>query len=198
MLVVPRAAFEKAGSFQGHRKGGEHYLEAFMKPGVASFMDREKAEEDPSHKQIIAYAIFCHRGRILHYTRGGSGGEARLHDKGSIGIGGHINPVDRQSGHDDVATYMAGVEREIREELIIDGGCTQRVLGVINDDSNDVGSVHLGIVHLFELDTDQVRANEDALDNLRFVEPGELSGELFERLETWSQLALELFNNSRS
>ena len=111
--------------------------------------------------------FFCHQGRILHYTRGGSGGEARLHDKGSIGIGGHINPVDRQSGHDDVSTYLAGVEREIREELVIDGNCTQRVLGVINDDTNDVGAVHLGIVHLFELDTDRVRANEAALANLR-------------------------------
>ena len=195
VLVVPRAAFEEAGYFQGHREGGDHYLNAFMKPGVASFMDREAAENDPSHKQIIAYAIFCHQGRILHYTRGGSGGEARLHDKGSIGIGGHINPVDRQSGHDDVSTYLAGVEREIREELVIDGNCTQRVLGVINDDTNDVGAVHLGIVHLFELDTDRVRANEAALANLRFVSPEELSGEMFEKLETWSQLALELFKN---
>ena len=178
VLVVPRAAFEEAGYFQGHREGGDHYLNAFMKPGVASFMDREAAENDPSHKQIIAYAIFCHQGRILHYTRGGSGGEARLHDKGSIGIGGHINPVDRQSGHDDVSTYLAGVEREIREELVIDGNCTQRVLGVINDDTNDVGAVHLGIVHLFELDTDRVRANEAALANLRFVSPEELSGEM--------------------
>lgn len=195
VLVVPRAAFEEAGYFQGHREGGDHYLNAFMKPGVASFMDREAAENDPSHKQIIAYAIFCHQGRILHYMRGGSGGEARLHDKGSIGIGGHINPVDRQSGHDDVSTYLAGVEREIREELVIDGNCTQRVLGVINDDTNDVGAVHLGIVHLFELDTDRVRANEAALANLRFVSPEELSGEMFEKLETWSQLALELFKN---
>ena len=169
VLVVPRAAFEEAGYFQGHREGGDHYLNAFMKPGVASFMDREAAENDPSHKQIIAYAIF--------------------------GIGGHINPVDRQSGHDDVSTYLAGVEREIREELVIDGNCTQRVLGVINDDTNDVGAVHLGIVHLFELDTDRVRANEAALANLRFVSPEELSGEMFEKLETWSQLALELFKN---
>ena len=176
VLVVPRAAFEEAGYFQGHREGGDHYLNTFMKPGVASFMDREAAENDPSHKQIIAYAIFCHQGRILHYTRGGSGGEARLHDKGSIGIGGHINPVDRQSGHDDVSTYLAGVEREIREELVIDGNCTQRVLGVINDDTNDVGAVHLGIVHLFELDTDRVRANEAALANLRFVSPENFPG----------------------
>ena len=177
VLVVPRATFEEAGYFQGHREGGDHYLNAFMKPGVSSFMDREAAENDPSHKQIIAYAIFCHQGRILHYTRGGSGGEARLHDK--------------EPGESREEALM----REIREELVIDGSCTQRVLGVINDDSNDVGAVHLGIVHLFELDTDRVRANEAALANLRFVAPEELSGEMFEKLETWSQLALELFKN---
>lgn len=106
--------------------------------------------------------------------------------------------MDRQSGHDNVSTYLAGVEREIREELVIDGGCAQRVLGVINDDSNEVGAVHLGIVHLFELDTDRVRANESALDNLRFVTPEELSGDMFNKLETWSRLALELFRKRRS
>ncbi len=194
VLVVPRAVFEEVGYFkQGHCAEGDRYLEAFMKPGVAFFMDREAAENDPSHKQIIAYGIFCHQGKILHYTRGGSGGEARLHDKGSLGIGGHINPVDRQSGQDDVATYMAGVEREVREELVIEGGVTQRILGVINDDTNDVGAVHLGVVHLFELDTDQVRANEDALANLRFVSIEELSGDLYPKLETWSQLAVDMY-----
>lgn len=195
VLVVPRLVFEETGYFQGHREGGEQYLNAFMRPGVASFMDREEAENDPSHKQIIPYSIFVHKGHILHYTRGGSGGEARLHDKGSIGIGGHINPVDRQEGQDDTGTYLAGVEREIREELIINGNCTQRVIGVINDDSNEVGAVHLAIVHLFELDTDQVFSNEDSLANLRFVDPSELTGVMFDQLETWSQLALELFRS---
>ena len=69
---------------------------------------------------------------------------------------------------------------------------------MINDDSNEVGAVHLGIVHLFELDTDRVRANESALDNLRFVTPEELSGDMFNKLETWSRLALELFWKRRS
>lgn len=88
VLVVPRAAFEEAGYFQGHREGGEHYLNAFMKPGVASFMDREAAENDPSHKQIIAYAIsatgaaFCitlaeaPAARPACMTRGPSASEA--------------------------------------------------------------------------------------------------------------------------
>lgn len=197
VLVVPRSTFEEVGYFQGQCQEGERYLQAFMKPGVASFMDREAAENDPSHKQIIAYAIFAYQGKILHYTRGGSGGEARLHDKGSIGIGGHINPIDEQQGYEGVATYLAGVEREIREELVIDGNCSQRILGVLNDDTNDVGAVHLGIVHLFELDSDNVRANESALANLRFVSPDELCGELYEKLETWSQFAIDLYKGTR-
>ena len=59
--------------------------------------------------------------RVLNFLNGGAHGQRGVqrqvcllytsHDKGSIGIGGHINPVDRQSGHDDVSTYLAGVER---------------------------------------------------------------------------------------
>lgn len=193
VLVVPRPVFEQVGYIQGVSPRGEEYLKAFMAPGVSFFMDRAEAEEDPSHKQIIAYGIFRHNGRILHYTRGGAGGEARLHDKGSLGIGGHINPVDFQGEEQGLGTYMSGVEREIEEELNFGCSYRQRILGVINDDSNDVGAVHLGVVHLFELDGDDVTANEDAICNIRFLTIDELKEPaLFDKLETWSKLALEL------
>ncbi len=195
VLVIPRSAFEEAGYFQGASTQAEQLLAASMKSGVARFMDREAAEQDPSFKQIIPYGIFMHDGKILHYTRGGSGGEARLHDKGSLGIGGHINPIDNQGDSSiSIATYMAGVDREVREEITLKGACAQRVIGAINDDTNDVGAVHLGIVHLFELESDSVSSNESALANLSFKSLEELeSPELFDRLETWSQLALQLF-----
>lgn len=193
VLVVPRAVFEQVGYFQGVRNSGEAYLNAFMAPGVASFMDREAAEGDPSFKQIIPYGIFVHEGKVLHYTRGGAGGEARLHDKGSLGIGGHINPVDWKGENEGISTYMAGVEREVQEELNFGCSWTQRVIGVINDDSNEVGAVHLGIVHLFELDGQDVRSNEDAIANIRFLSLEELrEAPLFDKLETWSQLSLSL------
>lgn len=187
VLVVPRAVFERVGAFQGVSRQPGEYLGAFLEGGNAQFMDRDEAENDPSFKQLIAYALFCHHGRVLAYTRGGSGGEARLHDKISIGIGGHINPVDGLA--DSLATYMAGVEREIREEISFDGKVKQSLFAVINDDSNAVGSVHLGIVHLFELASDRVSANEAALANLRFLTPSELRAS-YDRLETWSQLCL--------
>ena len=189
VLVVPRTAFDAVGSFQGVNLAPEQYLRAFLQPGIAHYIDRGLAENSPEYKQIIAYAIFRHNGRILAYTRGGSGGEARLHDKISVGIGGHINPVDGLA--DNLDTYMAGVEREIREELRIEGAYTQKLFAAINDDSNPVGSVHLGIVHCFDLETDQIAANETALANLRFHTLEELAGPSYERLETWSQLCVD-------
>lgn len=193
VLVVPRPVFEQVGYFQGVASNADDYLKAFMAPEVAFFMDREQAEQDPSHKQIIAYGIFSHNGRILHYTRGNAGGEARLHDKGSLGIGGHINPIDFQGREQGLDTYMAGVEREVQEELNFGCSYRQRVIGVINDDSNDVGAVHLGVVHLFELDGTDVTSNEDAISNIRFLSVEELSEEpVFGKLETWSQLCIQL------
>ena len=97
ILVIPRALFDELGSFQGIQTDVVRYLEAILDPANNFFMDRAEAEEDPSHKQIIPYAIFHHDGRYLHYTRGKSGGESRLHAQGSVGIGGHINPVDERA-----------------------------------------------------------------------------------------------------
>lgn len=192
VLVVPRALFDEIGSFQGVKYGVDAYLETFLSPGNAFFMDRAQAEMDPGHKQLIPYAIFTYQDKILHYTRGGSGGEARLHDKGSIGIGGHINPIDWQGAEQGMSTYMAGVERETNEELSIKDPFQQKVIGLINDDSNEVGSVHLGVIHEFKLSSDQVSSNEDAIAKLTFYTLDELKKpELFDKLETWSQLCLQ-------
>ena len=160
-----------------------------MKPGVARYMDRDKAEESPQYKQIIAYAIFRHAGRILAYARTPKGGETRLHNKMSMGIGGHINPVDGLT--DSISTYLAGMEREIREEITFSGAASQRLYAVINDDTNEVGQVHLGIVHLFELDNEEVSPNEKALAELGFHTLEELAGPLYERLETWSAICVD-------
>ena len=189
VLVVPREIFEAVGAFHGVKLNPEDYLNAFLKPGVARYMDRDVAEESPQFKQIIAYAIFRHRGRILAYARTPKGGETRLHNKMSLGIGGHINPVDGLT--DSVSTYLAGMEREIREEITFSGAASQRLYAVINDDTNEVGQVHLGIVHLFELDNEEVSPNEKALAELGFHTLEELAGPLYERLETWSAICVD-------
>ena len=187
ILVISRELFDKLGSFQGIETDVVRYLEAILDPANNFFMDRGKAEEDSSFKQIIPYALFHHNGRYLHYTRGKSGGESRLHSQGSVGIGGHINPVDERADPLGRETYLAGVEREIDEELDITGGHQNQIVGLLNDDSNDVGKVHLGVVHIFELESDEVTSAEDALANLTFQSAENLKGSLRKNLETWSQ-----------
>ncbi len=191
ILVVPRALLEELGDFHGLTTETERYVQALLDPANNFFMDRETAEEDPGHKQIIPYALFRHRDQYLHYLRGKSGGESRLHARGSVGLGGHINPVDEREDHLGRATYMAGVEREIEEELILEGTHPQRIVALLNDDSNPVGQVHLGVVHLFELASDVVQAREDALAELQFRTTDELRGPLYEGLESWSQFCVE-------
>lgn len=190
VLVIPRSLFDELGSFQGFHPDAERYLSAMLAPGANFFMERPAAELDPTHKQLIPYSLFHHQGRYLCYTRGGASGEKRLHSKRSVGIGGHINPVDES--HDGLgrSLYFNSIDREITEELILAGGHTQRVIGLINDDSNEVGSVHLGVVHVFDLENDQVQSNEDAIQDLAFHSLESLVADI-DSLESWSRICIE-------
>lgn len=191
VLVVPRALLEEIGIFEGIRTDGlDAAVARLLDPGSHFFMDRAAAEEDPSHKQIIPYCVFRCGDRILHYTRGKSGGESRLHAKLSVGVGGHVNPVDMDGGKTGPDAYHAAVTREIEEELDLPGEHRHHIIALLNDDSNPVGQVHLGIVHLVDLPSDAVSSREDALANLDFSPLSDLDGPLFERLETWSQFCI--------
>ncbi len=190
VLVVRRSLFDQLGAFQGLQPDAGRYIEAFLKRENNFFLPRSKAEDDPSHKQIIPYAVFTNAGKILHYVRGAKSGEKRLVAKGSIGIGGHINDGDESLFSFDMSAYRAAVHREIEEELRFEGGYQDRVVALINDDSTEVGSVHLGIVHIVELDHANVSAGEKAIAELGFLTVEELRFRR-ENLETWSQIVLD-------
>jgi predicted NUDIX family phosphoesterase len=191
VLVVPRALLEELGLFEGIRTENlTAAVERLLDPENHFFMDRAAAEEDPSHKQLIPYCVFRCGDRILHYTRGKSGGESRLHAKISVGVGGHVNPVDTGGGKTGPAAYHAAVTREIEEELDLPDAHTHRIIGLLNDDSNPVGQVHLGIVHLVELKSEAVSSREEALADLGFLPLAELYGPRFEDLETWSRFCI--------
>jgi predicted NUDIX family phosphoesterase len=186
ILALPTSHLHRLGSFQGLTLDVGRYLPALLDPAELKFVPRGPAEEDPSLKQLIPYVILRHRGLVFHYARAG-GGEARLRSKRSIGLGGHINDLDGLAGE---SAYQAGFLRELAEEAEVAPGWTGRVLGLINDDSTPVGQVHLGIVHLVELASPQVRLLEAALTPGGFAHPAELRKKKGE-FETWSQLLLE-------
>lgn len=190
VLVVRRSLFDDLGSFQGFCGDPDAYLPSFLNRENNFFAPRSTAEDDPSLKQIIPYAVFTHGGRILRYVRGGKSGEKRLVSKSSIGIGGHVNDQDEGLFAFDADAYRLAVGREIREELRLDGGFEDRIVGLINDDSNEVGRVHLGVVHLVTLESPNVKPGEAAITKLEWLTPEELV-ESRETLETWSQIVID-------
>src|SRR5947207_1946408 len=116
VLVVRRSLFDELGSFQGLNFEPEKYLRALLSRGNSFFLPRAQAETDPSHKQIIPYALIAHGDTVLHYVRGKKAGEQRLVAKGSIGIGGHMNDTDESLFAWDEHAYRAGGDDEVYEE----------------------------------------------------------------------------------
>ncbi|MEP6809799.1 MAG: hypothetical protein ABI992_06115 [Chthoniobacterales bacterium] len=190
VLVVPRSLFDELGSFQGLNFEPEKYLPSLLARGNNFFKPRAAAETDPAWKQIIPYALIVHGETVLHYVRGKKAGEQRLVSKGSIGIGGHMNDTDESLFAWDETAYRAGVEREVNEELQIETPFEDRIVALLNDDSTEVGRVHLGIVHVFQMAEPKVQKREAMITNLAFLTREELRARR-EQLESWSQICLD-------
>lgn len=187
VMVVPTLLFHEVGYFQGFNDQVEPYLKTLFDPNYISFRPRDTVEEDPSFKQLIPYCIFRHEGQIFYYTRGSKGGEQRLHSKRSIGIGGHISLEDDAKAG---STYREGMQREIDEEVSMETTYTEECVGLINDDETEVGKVHLGIVHIFDLELPKVLPREESIIETGFDSPEKLLQEL-DQFETWSQICLK-------
>jgi predicted NUDIX family phosphoesterase len=192
VLVVRRSLFDELGAFQGLNFEPQKYLDAFLSRGNNFFLSRPKAEINPAYKQIIPYALLTFQNKVAYYVRGKKAGEQRLVAKGSIGIGGHMaEDADKFLWHStDEDTYRAGVEREVKEEIKIDAPFEDRIVALLNDDTTEVGRVHLGIVHLFKLAEPKVEKREAMITGLTFLGKDELFARR-ETMETWSQICLD-------
>lgn len=196
VLVLPADELDRLGRFQGFSSEVDRYLGPLLKSERLEYRPRGAMEEDPSFKQLIPYVVLQHtdeRGEtsVFSYTRGGGGGEQRLHAKRSIGVGGHISSDDA-AHHDagaDEGLYRRGLERELAEEVRIESAYEERLVGLINDDETPVGRVHLGVVHVFDLDAPGVSSAEADLAEGQFVPVGQLLAEI-DGFEAWSQIAI--------
>ena len=191
VMVVKTELFRSCGYFQGFSNETEKYLITLLDPANTQYLPRGDMEEDPSFKQLIPYCIFQHIAAdgtisVFQYTRGRGAGEARLHSKKSVGIGGHISTLDA----DDPSPYDLGMQRELDEEIAIDTTFTQERVGMINDDETEVGKVHLGVVHLFTVAEPKVSPREDEIIEAGFVPVNEMLEQLDE-FESWSSICLK-------
>ena len=153
------------------------------------FAARAAVEDDPRFKQLIPYLVLRDRGRYFLMRRTRAGGDPRLHDRFSIGVGGHLNPGD--------VDLAGGLAREWSEELVADFLPDFRLVGLLNDDETDVGRVHLGVVYLAEAAGRSVAVRETNKLEGRFVAPATVRS-VYDRMETWSQLVFDFVCASRS
>jgi predicted NUDIX family phosphoesterase len=184
VLVLPRTAVPGGCDFHGLRPADDAALAELRKAVAAHgrYLDRPIAEEDSGHKQLIPYVVVRDGDRVFLMERTDAGGDRRLHGKASIGVGGHLNPVD--DGED---ALMAGLRREWAEELVAGWTPEFHLVGMLNDDSNPVGAVHLGVVFAVEADGREVEVREADKLTGAFA-PAAAVRAAWDRLETWSQL----------
>ncbi|MFZ9089033.1 MAG: phosphoesterase [Planctomycetaceae bacterium] len=187
VLVIPTQVFRDTGYFQGFSSEVDRYLKVILDPQHASYRPRPEMEQDPEFKQLIPYCIFRYGDQIFQYQRGNDQGESRLHAKYSVGVGGHVSTEDLDG---DAEPYLEGMRRELEEEISIEAKWTETCTGLINDDETEVGRVHLGIVHVFELESPEVQPREKSMVNSGFVPLPELLSRVDE-FETWSQICLQ-------
>ena len=196
VYVVPRAELFRDCYPQGLVPFGERFSRVQFEEAIRHhgfFVEREYAERNPALKQVIPYSIVRAEDRILLMRRLDAGGEERLHGKLSIGVGGHINPEDLEASESG-SPVEAATRREIAEELDVKGSYEIRAVGLLNDDSNPVGAVHVGLVQIVDV-LGSVKIREKDMLEGRLAPPGEIvellacSGEA--ELETWSSILVE-------
>jgi predicted NUDIX family phosphoesterase len=195
VLVVPGTELDRLGRFQGFHHDAGRYLSALLVPAFMEYRPRSEVEDDPSLKQIIPYVVLRCGGEVFCYTRGKSQGEARLHRRRSLGVGGHVAEADAE-GRRSFEAYEMAMRRELDEEVEVKTPGAMRLMGLINDDSTAVGQVHLGVVHVLELEQPLVSPREEGLTDCEFVPIARLSDH-WDEFETWSQICIGAFLRAR-
>ncbi|BBD89794.1 NUDIX domain-containing protein [Staphylococcus caprae] len=193
IIVVPRSVLfnDDKNAFNGflHKNNikGKDIFNALSEYEVKR---RGDMEEDPTFKQLISYCLLENeKGEILVYERLSGGGEERLHGQSSIGVGGHMNDVVGADSINEVLRVNA--QRELEEEVGLASEDSQNMeyIGFINDDTNEVGKVHMGVVFKITVHTSDVEAKETDTLRIKWVEKGSI--ESYDDFETWSALILQ-------
>lgn len=193
ITVVPRTILfnNEKNQFNGFLdKNSAKGQEVFDTLSKYEIKRRGDMEEDPTYKQLISYCILENEhDEILVYERLSGGGESRLHGQSSIGVGGHMNDVLGSESINEVLRINA--QRELEEEVGLPDHKSQNLayIGFINDDTNEVGEVHLGVVFKIKVSSIDVEAKETDTLRIKWVDQSKIDN--YDEFETWSSLILE-------
>jgi len=200
ILVFKTSLLDSLGKFQGILTGEDCqlYLQEILIPENLLWIPRNIAEKSPEYKQVIPYCVITCANKTFSYRRNKKGNESRLHNMKSIGIGGHIEQSDLDNVDD---LYNSAMWREIDEEIALNKGLVKsnKIIGIINDDSDDVGKVHFGIVHNLKMKTtDCMGLLENKLSDGGWEFTGYLKNDI-DQWENWSVFVInELMSELKS
>jgi predicted NUDIX family phosphoesterase len=188
VLCFERRLFEELGEFQGISLEVERYLPVVTSPSNLVYRNRSEAEQDKRYKQLIPYVLIICNDRILRYRRGKGGQEKRLHGLYSVGVGGHISDEDHGLFSSGIG-YQEGMRREIMEEVAVDQ-VKEAAVGLINDDSTEVGYVHFGVVHVMHVANESIAGGRSGILAPEFISIAEAMKDP-SVYESWLRFCLE-------
>jgi predicted NUDIX family phosphoesterase len=187
VLVFPTRLLDHLGIFQGLSFELGSYLDIILDPKNHTFLKRKDVETNPDYKQLIPYALLHCGNDVFIYRRGKLLAEKRLLGNYSLGVGGHISVTDPGLFG---TSYEDGLKRELNEEVAIGSPYTQRIVALLNDNSNDVGKVHFGIVHVLTLEKPFVQPKEKSINETSFVSTVDLRKNI-DTFENWSRICIQ-------
>jgi len=188
VFVVPRFAVPGGCDWYGLRTDDlAAFVEAVERTGT--YEARAAMERDPSYKQIIPYLVLRDGPRWFLMQRTAAGGDERLHHRHSIGVGGHLNPGD--------GGLLGGLRREWAEELDAAFVPEFELVALLNDDTTDVGSVHLGAVYVADAGGRPVGIRETHKLSGAFADEAAVVA-IADRMESWSRLTFDFLADERS
>jgi predicted NUDIX family phosphoesterase len=196
VLVFSSDLLASLGQFEGYSRHAERYLRKLCEPSNVSLVERAVAEASARYKQLIPYVVLRYEEMVFAYRRGALSNEARLRGRRSIGVGGHITSEDTEHGWSRAA-YLAAARREVCEEVEVGSNYVERIVGVLNVTTDEVGRVHFGVVHLWDLERPVVRPKEDKIWDGGFVLVDVLA-DAPDDLETWSRATIGLLRELSS
>jgi predicted NUDIX family phosphoesterase len=157
------------------------------------FLRRSELEEDDSFKQVIPYAIISNKNSFYLFRRTSGQTEKRLHNKFSLGVGGHMNPDDSMESKEQY--LIDELKRELYEEVKLLNGCLIEdieFIGFINDDTIPVGRVHIGLLYNIHVSNKEVYINETDKMTAGWIEKSDLA-EFYKGMETWTKIAYDFY-----
>lgn len=191
ILVVKREKLFPQGNFSGLKSIDKEEMENYLQiiSDHKEFLPRSLMENDPTYKQIIPYLVFKNEDKYFLMQRQSKATEQRLKNKYSLGIGGHIRQEDMSST--DIIDWS---KREFEEEVDFQGNYKVNLIGILNDDSNAVGQVHIGFVFLIEGDSDSIKVKSELKSGELFTL--EECNQYYNLLESWSQIIVDYFKSN--